>query len=161
MKKLQALHLEKPTTDDVSSAGIMLIQHTAENLCDLHEKGKTYTLCDPFVKMLIDGREVLTTIPREDEQVFNVGRTITSKRIQKNSTIIQIEVLDDGGKSKGPQLILKKSGTVETFMQKPIQCTEGATFKNALGREQTVLPNCIEVDVVWQDERDGTHYQTR
>lgn len=127
-----------------------------ENSCDLERRS---ILCDPFVKVLIDGKEVLKTNPREETQIYYVGRTITSKKIQKNLTLIEIEVWDYNGEDSKPDLILRANGTVETFMQEPVRCTEGGKIDNGFSKKD-IPPNCIEVDVVWQDAREEEQYQT-
>lgn len=125
----------------------------AENICD-RSRRQGNPMCDPFVIMTIGEDEVLRTIPREDSQIFNVGRTITSDKIQKNSTIIKIEVWDFDGTDKKPELILMTNGTVDSFLHEAIRCTEGGKA-NGFGKKlKEVRPNCLEVDVLWQDERN-------
>lgn len=86
------------------------------------------------------------------EPYFYVGKqTFTSdEKIQKSFTMIHVEVKDERGTP-----ILTTRGTVNNFISKPKRCT------NALdeSKEYYVVskkPNCIVVDVLWQDERQET-----
>lgn len=147
MKNLRATHLENAVSQAYTDAG----GYDIRNACDQYGRGILH-LCDPYVKVKIDGDEALTTDPKEDNQKYNVGRFVMSKLIQKNSTIIEIEVLDSNDDPKYPhERILWTSGTVDSFIKEPIRCTTpgnaGGTFVSA---------NCLEIDVVWQDKREKT-----
>lgn len=139
LKNFRGTHLEEATM-----AKNYMINH-----CDAGSS--TISKCDPFVRMKIGGENVLTTDPQYNTENYNVGRTVVSKLIEKNSTIIEIEVLDVPLASalQEPQLMLKKTGTVESFMQTPIQCTKGG--KTALGI--SIAGNCLEIDIIWEDVR--------
>lgn len=129
--------------------------YDTENSCDSYGRGITRK-CDPYVKVKIDGDNVLTTDFKEDTQEYNVGRFVMSKLIQRNSTIIEIEVLDhNGNENYAHERLLGTSGTVDSFIKKPIRCTKPG---NALGT--FVSANCLEIDVIWQDQRDETQPET-
>lgn len=87
---------------------------------------------------------------------YNIDRYYYTPEIIKKSTIIKVEVLEDDGENKkadNPEKLLTKSGTVESFMQEPIRCTEPMHIVRAFHGTQILPPNCIEVDIIWQDER--------
>lgn len=92
----------------------------------------------------------MTTETKENKQVYDVGRMIMSKLIQKNSTIIEIEVLDNNENGKFQRLLLT-SGTVDSFIQSPTRCSESGIVPYGI-----VEGNCLEIDVIWQDEREET-----
>lgn len=145
MKHLHATHLESAVSHISTFGGVA----EALNTCD-QSWSDSDQLCDPFVKVKIDGNEVLVTEAKEDTQKYVVGRLIMSELIQKNSTIIEIEVWDENKNGRHERL-LQTSGTVDTFIEKPYQYSKSAWL-----RKKEILGNIIVVDVIWQDQREET-----
>lgn len=89
----------------------------------------------PVVKM---------TETKNNTRSYDVGFTMTTELIQKNSTLIKIEVFDsDSWKKQDTKTdgqILDANGTVDNFMKYPHRC--GYSY------------NCIEVDIIWLNERE-------
>lgn len=98
---------------------------------------------------------VLTTEAKKDTQKYYVDRFVMSGLIQKNKTYIEIEVLDENEDGKPPDRLVWTSGTVEQFIRAPYRCSNNAKI-----RKKVIPGNCIEVDIVWQDQRDETKPQT-
>lgn len=146
MKNLNATHLEEAVVK--KNVGIY-VQSPFDliNYCDDDGLEKDGIECDPFIKVYIDKKKVLTTHVNDNTQHFNVGRSVTAKIEQRNSTLIEIVVMDRDVVIAN-ETILRTNGTVDTFMQKPIRCSEPGTFNN-----RPVHPNCLEIDILWQDER--------
>lgn len=114
--------------------------------------------CDPFVEMYIGNIKLRPTDAAFDRDYFDVARTMVTPLIKKNSTIIRIKVYDADYKtddsprykSEHRELILSTNGTIASFMKKPFRCSKGAYLNNG----DYVRPNCLEVDVIWQAERN-------
>lgn len=151
LKKLNATHLEEAVVkeQDTGVYGYGSREKTSLNRCDVSGLNLKGQKCDPFVRVYVDKKEILTTLMNVETEHFNVNRSVTSKKIQKNSTLIEIVVLDDDEKRE-PQIIMKASGTVDKFLQKPIHCSEPGSLEG-----KYIPPNCLEIDILWHDERDA------
>lgn len=140
--------MTKPNEDQ-----LYFIFYVETYLCDVWP----FNDCDPYVKVYVGGEEVLKTATADGKNDYNVDRIYHTKKIKK-STIIAIEVWEDDSK-KGEhrnegnsQPILWTNGTVESFMQNPTCCTDDLVVgKIHYGK------NCIEVDIIWQDERNDNN----
>lgn len=120
-----------------------------------------FDACDPYVKITVDGKNVLTTETAFGTTDYNVNENYYTPNMIKKNTTITIEVLDDDtddGKDRNAdnsEPMLLASGTVESFMQEPIRCIKSRVVeKSSLGGEETLPPTCIEVDIIWQDHRE-------
>lgn len=100
--------------------------------------------CDPYVKLFIDGVQVLQTEAQENLCCYNIDTKFVSKKIPRNSKI-RIEVWDDdsGGIFSSPDdLIIEAEGDVDSFRDDPIR--QGSTFMG--------YTSSIEMSLTWQDE---------
>lgn len=82
-----------------------------------------------------------------DSQFHNVGKIYTSKEAIKKDTPIKIEVFDADEKVKTfdeTRLGLRIYGTVKSLMEGPYYCGP---------YELHGVKNCLEVVVLWQNER--------
>lgn len=71
-------------------------------------------ICDPYVKVFINGEPTKITQYREDTCCYDVGETYISKNISKSS-VVKIEVWDsDTGED---DLVLTTNGTIDSFLQ--------------------------------------------
>lgn len=155
LKNLNATHLRNAVSTINTFAG----PREAVNTCDQSWSDRDQ-LCDPYVIVKIGesfkkNDVVLTTEAKKDTQKYYVNRFVMSGLIQKNKTYIEIEVLDENGDGKPPDRLIWTSGTVEQFMRVPYRCSNNAKIRNKF-----IPGNCIEVDVVWQDQRAETKPQT-
>lgn len=100
--------------------------------------------CDPYVKLYIDGVQVLQTEAQENACCYNVDTKFVSKKVAKTSKI-RIEVWDDDSGaffSSPDDLILQAEGDVDSFRDEPIR--HGSTFMG--------YTSSIEISLSWQDE---------
>lgn len=126
--------------------------------------------CDPYVKLFIDGVQVLQTETQENLCCYNIDTKFVSKKIPRNSMIrigklvscspnrtkilsfvLQfkfykfLEVWDDdsGGFFSSPDdLIIQAEGDVDSFRDEPVR--HGSTFMG--------YTSAIELSLTWQDE---------
>lgn len=103
------------------------------------------SVCDPYVKLFINGEKVIQTQARDDICCFDANVTYQSTKISKTSTI-KIELWDDDSGFFGnpDDLILESAGSVEAFVKTPIR--DGAVIDSH--------QNLIETTSFWQDEME-------
>lgn len=97
--------------------------------------------CDPFVRVLLNGEQILETEVRKNTEEFDVDESVTTTRIKRDKDIIDIEIWDHN-EDKPPALIYKISGTVDDWIGRIEDCDT---------REQ--VQNCIRANIIWVDER--------
>ena len=104
-------------------------------------KGKTG--CNSYVKLYINGEEVLTTPQATNKISYDIDQTFTTSRISKDSTV-KIEVWNAySGQFWGADtLLLSTEGNIESFLKEPLR--EGEKVCKDF--------NSIETMSFWQDE---------
>lgn len=115
-------------------------------------KGSPLIDSEKYVKVYIDGEEKLTAHVDVRGVTNNIDQSYTSRKIQKNSTEIRVKVIDVDGKA-----ILTTSGTVKSYMENPKRCSEKLEIEYTFVATE---PNCLVVDVIWQDERNEYQPET-
>lgn len=139
------------------------------NTCKNFDEGRDSHNCHRYVNVYLglskrqggEGNSILTTDVNVGTQEYNVNRWVRTPKIKKSDTIT-VEVLHDLSSNHDKRynvVLLRESGTVQSFIEKPRHCSEPGTIKNAIlsyvgFSEEYVPPNCIEVDIIWQDERN-------
>lgn len=106
-------------------------------------------MCDPYVKITIGDTDTYSSTVWEDHQIYNAGEIYTSPKNITKDTIIKFEVFDADDKVKNfdpNNLGLDFKGTVNDLMKKSHHCGEN-----------TQINNCLDVVVLWQNERTGEH----
>lgn len=105
----------------------------------------TFSACDPYVKLFVDGNEVKATEVRENTNVFHAGIVyVTAKMHKWTERMIKIQVWDSDNVFSGDDdLIQEEDGDVESFLEQPMR------FGARNGDKQ----NVIETALFWQDER--------
>lgn len=137
LKHFNGDHLEKPEYKN------FFIGTSVQ--CDATSK------CDPFVRMFVDGENVLETVTKSGTEDFDIDETYFTPNAINKTAIIKIEVMDEDSEKRddNPHKMLTTIGTVEEFMQKPVRCSDTVKFEG-----NVYYGNCIEVEIIWQDKRD-------
>lgn len=135
MKRFEAYHIEKPVVAE-GAFGFL----SSDNKITPEKNIKVY----------IDEKQKEPTINIDKPSEFpieNLGRSFISDRIQKNSTIIRIEVTDGDNKP-----ILMTNGTVDSFLEDPQRCSPYFEKGPQYGSVAGFGPNCLVIDIFWEDE---------
>lgn len=156
LKKLQAFHRADAVYDN--------------EIDGCQQRGKAGP-CNPFVAVFLHENKkrklILKTDTRFGTAEYNVDRWVRTKKITKSDTItVQIwhdrtkhhEYDPDRDVLNHP--ILSETGTIQSFIEKPRRCSKPGIIKHQIkaifsdNTDEHVPPNCIEVDIIWQDERN-------
>lgn len=104
-------------------------------------------LCDPYIKLFLNGKNVLQTLSTEDRCCFNPNVIYTSDKISKSSRI-KIELWDDdsGFLGSADDLILRTEGNIDSFLRNGVR--EGAVVRDLF----VSYTNSIVTISFWKDE---------
>lgn len=124
----------------ISIRKVVAVESASGAHCDSHNN-----LCDPYVKLLINDKEVYKTRAKLNRHVFDDNVRFVSEIIPKSSKI-KIEVWDDDSQEflywSEDDLIQREEGDIESFIKAPIR----------YGAHNSDLRNSLEVAVFWRDE---------
>ena len=113
----------------------------------------TTSVCDPYVKLFIDGKWIHDTSSEDDITTYNVDYQYVSEKIKKSSEIkIQIWDKDWTTLWGSDELIFETIGDVNSFLNEPYR--GGQLFESI--NSFLTIQNSINTYSFWEDEYEKT-----